>query len=48
LRRAALLQAKGKEAPNEVHLRQQEVRLLNLNLLLGALILALTAIARAS
>lgn len=48
LKRAALLQAKGKEAPDKVNLRQQEVRLLNLNLLLGALILALTAIARAS
>lgn len=48
LKREALLQAKGKEAPDKVNLRQQEVRLLNLNLLLGALILALTAIARAS
>lgn len=48
LKREALLLAKGKEVPDKVNLRQQEVRLLNLNLLLGALILALTAIARAS
>jgi uncharacterized membrane protein len=48
LKRAALLQARGKEAPDKVVLHQQEVRLLNLNLILGALILALTAVARAS
>ena len=48
LKRAALLQARGKDAPDKVMLHQQEVRLLNLNLILGALVLALTAIARAS
>ncbi len=48
LQRAALRQAQGKEAPESEPLRLREVRLLRLNLLLGAALLALTAIARAS
>jgi uncharacterized membrane protein len=48
LKRAALLEAQGKPAPEKARLHSQEVRLLNLNLVLGAIVLALTAIARAS
>jgi uncharacterized membrane protein len=48
LKRAALLEAQGKPAPDKAGLHRREVRLLNLNLVLGALVLALTAIARAS
>jgi uncharacterized membrane protein len=48
LRRAALLQAHGQAAAGAERLRSQELLLLRLNLLLGFLVLALTALARAS
>ncbi len=48
LRRAALRQSGGLEAAVNEDLRRQEERLLRANLILGALILALTALARAS
>ncbi len=48
LRRAALLQARGKETPEAQGLQRREAWLLRLNLALGILILGLTAIARAS
>ncbi len=48
LGRLALLQAHGKETPEAPRLLQQETRLLRLNLVLGVIVLALTALARAS
>jgi uncharacterized membrane protein len=48
LGRAALLRAKGRAAPAAERLERQEMLLLRLNLLLGIVILGLTALARAS
>jgi uncharacterized membrane protein len=48
LQRAALLAAHGKEAPEAGRWQRQEKILLQVNLVLGVLILALTALARAS
>lgn len=48
LQRAALLAARGQEAPDANRLQQQEKLLLWLNLILGVLVLGLTALARAS
>ena len=48
LQRMALRRARGLEAAGEESLQSREVRLLRLNLVLGVLVLALTAIARAS
>jgi uncharacterized membrane protein len=48
LRRAALQRALGKPAPQTEALQRRELTLLRLNLLLGGLVLLLTAIARAS
>jgi uncharacterized membrane protein len=48
LRRAALLQARGQAAAGAERMRGQELLLLRLNLILGFLVLALTALARAS
>ena len=48
LGRAALRQAHGQDAPEEQRLLQQETFLLRLNLLLAVIVLALTALARAS
>jgi uncharacterized membrane protein len=48
LRRAALLQARNQAAADAERLRNQELLLLRLNLILGFLVLALTALARSS
>lgn len=48
LYRLALSQAQGKEVPQSQRLQKQEVHLMRLNLILGLIILALTALARAS
>jgi putative copper export protein len=48
LRRNALLQAKGVEIKDADKLQKREVLLLRINLVLGVLILGLTALARAS
>lgn len=48
LRRAALLQTHGQAAAGAERMRSQELLLLRLNLILGLLVLALTALARAS
>lgn len=49
LRRAALLRLKGKEIPEDAErLQRREVLLLGFNLILGILVLALTAVARAA
>ncbi|MGW8250706.1 MAG: CopD family protein [Anaerolineales bacterium] len=48
LQRIALRQAHGLEASEAEKLQRQEVMLLRLNLALGALVLALTAVARVS
>ncbi|MFC1997311.1 CopD family protein [Chloroflexota bacterium] len=48
LRRSALLQARGKEDPNADTLQYRETFLLRLNLVLGILVLLLTAIARSA
>lgn len=48
LRRAALLQASGKDVPNRGKLQKRETFLLRLNLILGVLVLLLTAIARSA
>jgi uncharacterized membrane protein len=48
LQRVALRQAYGLDAPEAEKLQRQETALLRLNLALGALILALTAVARVS
>ncbi len=48
LRRLALYRAKGKEMAQEQHLQMRMAFMLRLNLILGLIILALTALARAS
>lgn len=48
LGRVALRQAHGQEVPEALQLQNQETRLLKLNLILGVIILALTAVARSS
>ncbi len=48
LQRAALLASRGQEAPEARRWQQQEKLLLWLNLILGVLVLGLTALARAS
>lgn len=48
LARAALRQAHGQEAPEAESLRRRQAALLRLNLALGVLVLALTALARAA
>jgi uncharacterized membrane protein len=48
LRRAALRQSRGLEVPEASRLQRQETLLIRLNLVLATLVLALTAIARAS
>lgn len=48
LRRSALLKTSGKEAPNHENLRYREIFLLRLNLILGVVVLLLTAIARSA
>jgi uncharacterized membrane protein len=48
LERAALLASRGQETPKAQSWQQQEKTLLRLNLVLGVLVLALTALARAS
>jgi O-antigen ligase len=48
LQRAAMRQAHGLEATEAEKLQRQQTALLRLNLALGALVLALTAVARVS
>jgi uncharacterized membrane protein len=48
LRRAALLQARGKDDLNAQTLQAQETFMLRLNLILGILVLLMTAIARST
>lgn len=48
LRRIAMKQAKGLEGESSEHLQNREVLMLRFNLVLGVLILALTALARAA
>jgi uncharacterized membrane protein len=48
LQRAALLASRGQETPKAQSWQRQEKMLLGLNLVLGVLVLALTALARAS
>jgi uncharacterized membrane protein len=48
LQRVAMRQLHSMDAPDASHLRRQETLLIRLNLVLAALVLALTAIARAS
>lgn len=48
LRRVALRQASGQNVPEAEKLLQREISLMRLNLILGVIILALTAIARAA
>jgi uncharacterized membrane protein len=48
LKRAALLKARGKASPEIEKLRKREILLLRLNLILGVLVLLLTAIARSA
>jgi uncharacterized membrane protein len=48
LRRSALRKASGKEAPELPHHQQRSVRLMYFNLVLGILVLLLTAIARSA
>ena len=48
LGRVALRQSRGLEAPEAEQLQRRETSLMRLNLVLGAVVLALTAIARAS
>ncbi|MFN2194792.1 MAG: CopD family protein [Anaerolineales bacterium] len=48
LRRVALKRQKGLEAPEEARLQRQELLLLRTNLVLGMVILGLTALARVS
>ena len=48
LRRAALLQARGRAVAGAERLHSRELLLLRLNLILGILVLALTALARTS
>jgi hypothetical protein len=46
LRRAAILRAKGKETTEAESIQRREVRLIQINLSLGVLVLLLTAVAR--
>ncbi len=48
LRRAALLKARGKEDPKAQSLQDREAFIIRLNLILGILVLLLTAIARST
>lgn len=48
LRRAALRQARGQDVPQIDELQHREANLLRLNLILGVLVLALTALARSA
>lgn len=48
MRRLAFLKAKGQAIPQAERLQRKEVRLLKLNLVLGVIVLGLTAVARAS
>jgi uncharacterized membrane protein len=48
LRRNALLEARGQVAVGAERIRRQEILLLRINLILGILVLALTALARSS
>lgn len=48
LGRVALRQSHGLDAPEAEHLQRRETTLMRLNLILGAVVLALTAIARVS
>jgi uncharacterized membrane protein len=48
MRRAAILRSQGHPAGQSIKIEREEVRLQRLNLILGVLILALTAIARTS
>jgi uncharacterized membrane protein len=48
LRRAALQNSRGKETPQGADLQRRGANLLRLNLILGVLVLALTALARSS
>jgi uncharacterized membrane protein len=48
IRRNALLQARGQPGPDRERLQQREIALLRLNLVLGVIVLGLTALARAS
>ncbi len=48
LGRVALRQSRGLDAPEAERLQRREISLMRINLLLGALVLALTAIARVS
>jgi uncharacterized membrane protein len=48
LKRVALLQAHGKTAQNAVSMQQREIFLLRLNLILGTIVLLLTAAARSA
>lgn len=48
IRRAALRRAAGKDSPDAERLWRQEARLMRLNLALGVVVLALTAVARAA
>ncbi|MCK4725675.1 MAG: hypothetical protein KAT29_07730, partial [Anaerolineales bacterium] len=47
IQRAALKKAQGMESPESALLQKKEQAIINLNLILGVLILALTALARA-
>jgi len=48
LRRAAVLKARGKIAPGQANLERWSLRLMQLNLALGVLVLLLTAVARSA
>jgi len=48
LRRLALKRARGKETPEASRMERREILLLRLNLILGVMILGLTAVARAA
>ncbi|MEJ2349453.1 MAG: CopD family protein [Anaerolineales bacterium] len=48
MQRMAFLRAKGRETPNAERLQHREVWLMRLNLILGIIVLGLTAVARAS
>lgn len=48
MRRLAFRRAKGQETPEAERLQRREIRLLRLNLVLGVIVLGLTAVARAS
>ena len=48
LQRATILRAKGKETPEVGLLQRREIRLMQINLILGVLVLLLTAVARSA